>query len=179
MDQEGCLSPGFEAVAESVDVRRLRSVFAHFPSGLAALAAEVNGRPFGLVASSFSVGASFDPPMVMFSVQNSSVTWPVLRTAGTIGISILSDRHADAGLQLSSRTGDRFSGLRVTVAPSGSVFLDDVPLALDCLVHSETPIGDHSVVVLEVIAFRTNPHVEPLVYHGKAFRSLSRHERPR
>ena len=52
----------------------LRQAFGRFPSGIAALCAEIDGAPQGIVASSFTVGVSMDPPLVMFAVQNASRT---------------------------------------------------------------------------------------------------------
>ena len=40
----------------SPDPQLLRQAFSHFPSGVAAFAAEVDGTLEGMVASSFSVG---------------------------------------------------------------------------------------------------------------------------
>jgi flavin reductase (DIM6/NTAB) family NADH-FMN oxidoreductase RutF len=67
----------------------LRQAFGRFPSGIAALCAQIDGTPNGIVASSFTVGVSMEPPLVMFAVQNTSRTWPVLRGADRIGVSIL------------------------------------------------------------------------------------------
>ncbi|WP_196763079.1 flavin reductase family protein, partial [Mycobacterium avium] len=56
----------------------LREAFGHFPSGVVAIAAEVNGTLEGLAASTF-VPVSLDPPLVSFCVQNTSTTWPKLK----------------------------------------------------------------------------------------------------
>ena len=48
----------------------LREAFGHFPSGVIAIAAEVDGIRVGLAASTF-VPVSLDPPLVSFCVQNS------------------------------------------------------------------------------------------------------------
>lgn len=151
---------------------QVKSAFGAFPSGVAALCAEIDGVKVGMVASSFSVGVSFDPPMVMFSVQNSSTTWPVLKKAGRIGISILASAHDAACYQLSSRKGDRFAGLDVHGLESGALFVHDSTVWLECVVRSEIPAGDHHVVVLEVTALRVVADQEPLVYHGTRFRQL-------
>ena len=55
----------------------LREAFGHFPTGVVAIAAEVEGTRIGLAASTF-VPVSLDPPLVSFCVQNSSNTWPKL-----------------------------------------------------------------------------------------------------
>jgi flavin reductase (DIM6/NTAB) family NADH-FMN oxidoreductase RutF len=150
----------------------VKSAFGAFPSGVAALCAEIDGVKVGMVASSFSVGVSFDPPMVMFSVQDSSTTWPVLKTADRIGISILGSAHDAACYQLSSRKGDRFAGLDVHQLDTGAIFVHDAAVWLECVIRSEIPAGDHHVVVLEVTSLRVAEGQEPLVYHGTRFRTL-------
>lgn len=150
----------------------MKSAFGRFPSGVAALAATINGEKVGLVASSFSVGVSFEPPMVMFSVQNSSTTWPLLRTADAIGVSILADAHNAICYQLASRSRDRFAGVDVHTSESGAVFIPDSALWMECRIVSEIAAGDHTVIVLEVARVSFESHIEPLVYHGAAFKQL-------
>ncbi len=162
---------GFEVI--SSDAAAVRAAFNRFPSGIAALSAQVDGRPTGIVASSFSVGVSFEPALVMFSVQNSSTTWPFLRTAPRIGVSILGHDQAAVASQLASRKGDRFAGLDIAVTEEGSVFIGGAALLLDCGVISETPAGDHHIVLLQVMSLKVETDREPLVYHGSKFRTLA------
>lgn len=151
----------------------LRKAFGRFPSGIAALCAIVDGAPQGIVASSFTVGVSMDPPLVMFAVQNTSRTWPVVRTAGRIGVSVLGTGHDGVCRQIASKTGDRFAGLELHSTDDGALFLEEAALWLDCSVENEVPAGDHHVVLLRVHALAThNDAHEPLVFHGSAFRRL-------
>src|SRR6185369_5919204 len=88
----------------------LREAFGHFPSGVIAIAAEVDGILVGLAASTF-VPVSLDPPLVSFCVQNTSTTWPRLKDAPVLGISLLGESHNAAARSLAAKTGDRFAGL--------------------------------------------------------------------
>ncbi|WEO76467.1 flavin reductase family protein [Cryobacterium sp. SO2] len=161
---------GLETI--SSDPSDIRSAFGKFPSGVAALCAEIDGVPTGLVASSFSVGVSYEPPLVLFSVQNSSTTWPVLRQGGRIGVSILGSDHARECYQLASRKGDRFAGLDTRTTELGALFIEGSSLWLDCEIYSETPAGDHTIVLLEVKSLKVSDDRDPLIYHSAAFRSL-------
>ena len=67
----------------------LRRVFAAYPTGVAAIAALVEGTPAGIAASSF-VSVSLDPPLVSVCVAHTSTTWPTLRNARRL-------RHQRAG----------------------------------------------------------------------------------
>jgi flavin reductase (DIM6/NTAB) family NADH-FMN oxidoreductase RutF len=156
------------------DTPLIQSAFAAFPSGVAAITAMVDGAPVGLVSTSFTVGVSFDPPQVLFSVQNSSRTWPVLRTATRLGISVLARGHEDACMQLASRSRDRFAGLALETTPQGAIFLHDAVMWLDCEMEAEIAAGDHHIIVLAVRELSTADAAEPLVYHGREFRALER-----
>lgn len=159
------------AIAPSTQT--LREAFGHFPCGVAALSAEVGGNKEVLVASSFTVGVSMEPPLVMFAVQNSSTTWPTLRLAENIGISILSGEHAGICRQLAGKDkAVRFAGISSETTPEGAVLISDSSVHLECKVHAEYPAGDHTVVLFEVISLRTEKAIEPLVFHGSRFRRM-------
>ena len=161
----------FEAI--STDPAVIRKAFGRFPSGIAALSALVEGNPVGIVASSFSVGVSFEPPLVMFSVQNSSATWPIMRRQKRIGVSVLGSEHGQLCYQLASRSGDRFANVPVVATAQGALFIRGSALWMDCEIFSETAAGDHQIVVLEVKALNVEADHEPLVYHGAQFRQLA------
>jgi flavin reductase (DIM6/NTAB) family NADH-FMN oxidoreductase RutF len=159
-----------EAVAD--DPALVRAAFGRFPSGVAALCAVVDGEQVGMVATSFSVGVSFSPPLVMFSVQNSSTTWPKLRGAREIGISVLGAGHAEVCLQLASRSGDRFRGVDILRAAGGAILIEDSTMWIQATILSETPAGDHHIVVLEVTHLSVDHDIEPLVYQAQKFHGL-------
>lgn len=152
--------------------KHIESAFAQFPSGVAAIAAVVDGAPVGLVATSFTVGVSFEPPQVLFAAQRSSRTWPVLARATRIGVSVLAQGHEQACYQLASRSGDRFAGLDIHTTASGALFLREAVMWLECRTSAIVPSGDHELVLLEVERVHADDEVEPLVYHGRAFRPL-------
>lgn len=155
------------------DPSALRRTFALFPSGVAAIAAEVDGTPRVLVASSFQVGISADPPLVLFAVQRTSESWPLLRRAARLGVSVLGEAHESAARQLASKVADRFSGVPTAVTGTGAVLIEGAPVHLECSIEGEMPAGDHEVVLLRVHALATEPGVDPLVFHGSTFRRLS------
>jgi flavin reductase (DIM6/NTAB) family NADH-FMN oxidoreductase RutF len=156
------------------DTNALRATFGRFPSGVAALAAIIDGEPTVLVASSFTVGVSMDPPMVMFAVQNSSTTWPILATAEHIGVSILADSHSSLVRQLASKNkAARFDGIETATLETGAVLISDSPVLLECTVAHDYPAGDHRIIVLTVTGTNINKEVQPLIWHDSGFHGLS------
>jgi flavin reductase (DIM6/NTAB) family NADH-FMN oxidoreductase RutF len=155
-------------------IRALRDAFSGFPCGIVAVAAIVEGEPLPLVASSFTVGVSQDPPLVMFAVQRSSSTWPLLRDAKRLGVSVLGETHRDVTRQLASKDKpSRFEGIDVDVDDQGAVFLGRSPVVLQCTLENEYPAGDHEIVVLRVTGLRFESNERPLVWHRSGFSTLA------
>ncbi|EME16543.1 flavin reductase family protein [Rhodococcus triatomae] len=154
-----------------LDPSTLRKAFGQFPSGVVAICAELDGEPTAIAASSF-VGVSFDPPLVAFCVQNSSTTWPKLRGAGRLGISVLGEAHDVAARTLAAKTGNRFEGVTTTTTGEGAVFVDGACAWLDATVTEEVPAGDHAIVLMRVNELDLRDE-SPIVFHRSAFRRLA------
>ena len=88
------------------------------------MAAAVDGAAPGIAASSFT-SVSLEPPLVSFSVATSSSTWPLLREAGHLGLSVLADHHDEVCRQLAGPREQRFDGLPFSVTEDGAVLLDE------------------------------------------------------
>ena len=158
---------------QDLDPERLREAFGIFPSGVVAVAAEVDGAPVGLAASSFT-SVSLEPPLVSFSVANTSRTWPTLRRAGHLGVSILAAHHGDVCRRLAGPVEDRFVGLGFTTTTTGAVTLDDGLALFDCSIHREVEAGDHTIVLLRLHAVEQADTSQPLVFHRSGFGRVAR-----
>ena len=148
----------------------LREAFGHFPAGVIAIAAEVEGVRVGLAASTF-VPVSLDPPLVSFCVQNTSETWPKLKDLPFLGISVLGEAHDAAARTLAAKTGDRFAGLESSQADSGAVFVAGTSVWLNAI-EQVVPAGDHTIVILRVSDITVHSDVPPIVFHRSTFRRL-------
>lgn len=162
-----------ETAEQNLDPRVLRDVFGTFPSGVVAVAGRVGGQLVGIAASSFT-SVSIDPPLVSFSVARTSNTWPTLREAGQLGISVLADHHDRLCRQLAGPADRRFDELALRTSPSGAVLLDEAVASLTCSVHAEVDAGDHVIVLLRVHGVRAEGDRSPLVFHESGFKRLHR-----
>jgi flavin reductase (DIM6/NTAB) family NADH-FMN oxidoreductase RutF len=115
---------------------------------------------------------SLDPPIVSVCVAHSSTTWPRLREASRLGISVLGAHQEHVSRRLAARDGDRFASLSWAATAGGAVFLEGSSAWLECSVHAEVSVGDHIVVMLRVHALDSDPDVPPLVFHGSRYRQL-------
>jgi len=162
----------FPKVTPWNDPAMVRSTFAQFPSGVAVLAANVDGEKHALVASSFMVGVSLDPCLVAVAVQKTSETWQRINGANALGVSILGKGQGELTGQLASKNrASRFDGVAAQIAPNQAVFIDDAVLWLDCSIHQIVETGDHWMVSLEVNQLGVGEN-EPLIWHDARFREL-------
>lgn len=170
---------------QDLDPVALRQAFGAFPTGVVALAAEVDGRPVGLAASSFT-SVSLDPPLVSVSLARTSKTWPDLRRARHYGVTVLADHHGAVCRQLSGPVAERFSDVEVSVSEDGAVTLDEGLVRFTCSLYREVEAGDHVIVLLRVHAVDQgvagvagadgtgSAGGHPLVFHRSAFGRLER-----
>jgi flavin reductase (DIM6/NTAB) family NADH-FMN oxidoreductase RutF len=150
----------------------LRRVFAAYPTGVAAVSALVDGRPRGIAASSF-VAVSLSPALVSVCVARTSTTWPALRAAPRLGISVLAAHQEGASRQLGARDGERFATLPWSATAAGAVRICGAGAWLDCSLEREIPAGDHDIVLLRVRDMAlAEGEVPPLVFHGSTYRRL-------
>ena len=156
---------------QDLDPTRLREAFGVFPSGVVAVAAEVDGSLVGLAASSFT-SVSLEPALVSFSVANTSKTWSTLRRAGHLGLTVLADHHREVCRQLAGSVDRRFEGLDVTITADGAATLDDGLAMFDCSIYREVEAGDHTIVILRLHAVEHPDTSLPLVFHRSGFTHL-------
>jgi len=164
-------SAGAFRTSKRLDHGQLREAFGTFPTGVVAVAAQVDGRPVGLTASSFT-SVSLDPPLVSFSVANTSKTWPTLRQASRLGVTVLADHHGVVARQLAGPVEERFTGLELQVTGDGAVTLADGLTSFHTTIHEELPAGDHTIVLLRLLHITRAASTAPLVFHGSTFRRL-------
>ncbi len=162
---------------QDLDQTRLREAFGSFPSGVVAVAAEVGGALVGLAASSFT-SVSLDPPLVSVSVANTSKTWPDLRRADRLGLTVLAEHHGAVCRQLAGPVARRFDEVPVSTTEAGAVTLDEGLARFDCSIYREVEAGDHTIVLLLLHAVEHGagsgqaddaPLGAPLVFHRSAF----------
>lgn len=153
---------------QSLDPARLRAAFGTFPTGVVAVATHVDGGLVGLAASSFT-SVSLDPPLVSFSIANASRTWPALRRATHVGVTVLADHHHTVARQLAGPMGTRFDGLDVVVSDNGAVTLTDGIAWFDTTIERHVTAGDHTIVLLRLHAVEHVDHSLPLVFHRSGF----------
>ncbi|MET7694855.1 flavin reductase family protein [Streptomyces sp. NPDC005483] len=160
------------STSATLDAQTLRKAYGQFPTGVVAIAAQVDGEPLGLAASTF-VPVSLDPPLVAFCIQNTSSTWPRLAGAARLGVSVLGSDHSGAARSLGSKASNRFAGLTTKTTCEGALFIEGATAWLDTCIQETVPAGDHTIVLLQVHGLTVRAQVSPIVFHASTFWNLA------
>ncbi len=157
-----------------MDLQAKKTVLRQFTYGLFAVTAEHAGERAVFTANWLSQ-ASFEPPLVMVSVELESSTLPLIRASGRFVISPFAAGQRELAGALGRpkrRAGDKFATLDLeTIATTtGDPALADALGYVVCRVVSETPAGDSVVIIGEVIEARVLREAEPLTMRDAGFR---------
>lgn len=156
---------------QDLDAAALRQAFGVFPSGVVAVAAVIDGTAVGLAASSFT-SVSLSPPLVSVSIARTSKTWPDLRRASHLGITVLAEHQGVVCRKLAGPVDDRFTDLAVSITSDGALLLDEGLAHFGCTIYREVEAGDHVLVLLQL---HSVGHIagQPLVFHRSGFTRLT------
>ena len=158
-------------VEEVITPVQMRRTLAGFSTGLSVVAAEVDGQIVGMAANSL-VSVSLDPPLVSLSFAHSSTTWPVLRRAERWGISVLGAGQEEVLSSLRRPAAARFDGIQMEVRGQAALIADALA-TIEVVPRTAVEAGDHTVMLLEVVALDRDEDREPLVFFDSRVRRLA------
>ena len=127
--------------------------------------------PLATTVNSFS-SVSMDPPLVLWSIQNSSDHLAIYTECQQFGISMLSSGQEALSGQYAQRGGHGVKTEHFTTGPQGEPKLIDALVHFTCATHAVHPGGDHQIIVGEVLHFESG-EADPLIFYSGGYRALS------
>ena len=112
---------------------------------------------------------SFAPPLVMLGVRRDSGSNAMLREGRIFAVSVLGKSQQEVAKHFfkpdRNGTGQKLDGYEVHFAQTGAPILRDCSAWFECRVREIFDIGDHSIVVGEVVEAGVESDEEPLRLH--------------
>jgi flavin reductase (DIM6/NTAB) family NADH-FMN oxidoreductase RutF len=121
----------------------------------------------GLTASSF-VTLSFEPPMVMFAIQQSADSYAAIVSSKAFGVSVLDHAQCELATRFSRKGRGKIEN--TAFAPGHTLHCPLIPGALahiECLTNQILLSGDHAIVVGLVEGALTRAGDPLLYFDGK------------
>ena len=158
-------------VGSTVSADLLRQTLRRHAAGVAVLT--VPG-PAGFTATSFT-SVSIEPALVSFYLSTTASTAAAVIDAQIFAVHVLGEDQAAIAQRFAASGVDRFAGTRWSPGPGGVPLLDDVPAWLTARPVLRQQVGDHLLVVGEVLDAGGAGDSSPLLHHAGAFGSFRRH----
>jgi flavin reductase (DIM6/NTAB) family NADH-FMN oxidoreductase RutF len=136
-----------------MDVNTKRKVLRTFTYGLYAVSCADEGEVNAFTANWLSQ-ASFDPPLLMVSVENETKSLPMILRSGIFTVNVLrsGDRELAGKLGKSAlRVPDKLAGIGYEIGANGCPILHDALAWVACEVRYTAPAGDSTLIIAEVV----------------------------
>jgi 4-nitrophenol 2-monooxygenase / 4-nitrocatechol 4-monooxygenase, reductase component len=157
----------------SVSSDEFRSILGRFPSGVTVVTTKaVDGSDQGMTVSAFC-SLSLQPPLVLVCIEKTASAHNALTSSPAFIVNILSAKQEQIARRFSIVDIDRFEGVGFSRSRNGIVVLDDVLGVIECNRFSLYDGGDHTIVVGEVEAGRTETGA-PLLYYRGGYAQMER-----
>jgi flavin reductase (DIM6/NTAB) family NADH-FMN oxidoreductase RutF len=128
--------------------------------------AQAGQRRSGLIATSVSATSHVSElPRMLVGINHQHYTHDLVEASGALALHLLSEQNLEwvwrFGLQ-SGRDRDKFAGLTVQSAVTGSPILEGAVGWLDCRVEARLETGDRTFFLVEVLQARVSNFATPL-----------------
>jgi flavin reductase (DIM6/NTAB) family NADH-FMN oxidoreductase RutF len=150
-----------------------RAALGRFPTGVAIATAVSEGERLGLTISSFN-SVSLSPPLVLFSIARSALSFPAWCKAGHFAINVLEENQQDVSTRFATPRTAKWDGMNVIQGTTGAPLIANALVSFECAAYGRHEGGDHEIFVGRVVNFRLRDTAEnrPLVFHCGRYRRL-------
>ncbi|MGN7678365.1 MAG: flavin reductase family protein [Anaplasma sp.] len=154
-----------------VTPEHFRSCMGRFATGVTVVTTtDQGGAMHGITVGSFNA-VSLDPPLVLFSIGESSSRFGVFSSCTRFIVNVLSDGQKKVSKDFSERKGEQWEDRVFTVVEDVPV-IDGVIAYFYCAMHHLYDGGDHKIVVGRVLDCKTLTDANPLLYYRREYWKL-------
>ncbi len=165
---------GVEVNFRLVDTSAKQAILAHFPYGLYVVTVAHDGEEHGMTAN-WITQASFDPPMLVVAIENTSKTIGLIRDARHFAVSLLTTDQRELAGKLgrsSEQAPQKLKGVKTKPAPAAHTpVLSESVGWVECRAVASLPAGDHTLILGEILeAGVENSAATPLTLQEAGFK---------
>ena len=162
-------------MTDAFDPKEFRKALGTFATGVTIITTRAaDGTPVGLTCGSFN-SVSLSPPLVLWSLENNSLSLPVFRDAQHWAVHVLASDQEELSGRFARRGANKFAGLALEEGVGGVPLLTGCSSRFQCRNAFQYDGGDHLIFVGEVQRFDRND-VAPLVFHGGRYAHATRRD---
>lgn len=161
-----------------IPAEQFKQALGSFPSGVTVITARrPDGGPHGVTVSSFAA-LSLTPRLISFAITRNGESHTVLSAATHFAVHILAEGQEALSTHF-ARKGQAWDTVPHTTGPHGLPLLSGCVAQLCCckaaqITPADHPVGDHDILIGEILSVTTDPKRRPLLYFRGDYTSLAR-----
>lgn len=154
-----------------MDPLHLRRALGRFTTGVTIVTCvDAQGRFVGLTANSFN-SLSLDPPLVLWSLRESSGSLPAFSATRRFAVNVLAEAQVDLSRRFASRGEDKFGEGVWALSELGNPVLAGCAAVFECESHAQHDVGDHRLFIGRVLACEESA-LPPLLFRAGHYHLL-------
>lgn len=164
-----------ETLFMTVKPDQFKQAMSQYAAGVTVVTTLHDKTPIGTTVNAFA-SVSADPPLILINMNKRSFTHKCIMKSQHFGVNVLRADQSEWGMIFAGmrpEIDDRFAEIETHVATTGSLLLSDSLAWLDCRVWAAYDGGDHTIIVGEVLDLSVAGNGDPLVYHGRQWRTTA------
>lgn len=159
-----------------IDPTTMRDTLRFWASGVAIVTTAHGRSRAGMTVSAFN-SLSLEPPLILICLHKDAGTAQLIRESNQFAVSILGNDHAYLSDRFAGRiplaeNEDRFDGVPLISAVTGSPILSESVAWLDCKVHEVFDGSTHWIITGLAVAAGRGTSEAPLIYYDRNYRML-------
>lgn len=156
-----------------MDARELRNTLGNFTTGVCLITAhDAQGEAMALTANSFS-SVSLEPPLVLWSLQNSSDVFEVFAGPSRYAINVLTSDQEGLSVAYARPGEHQLDPAHYELGDNGAPVVRDALAVFECTLEATYEGGDHTIIVGRVSRFAAQLEREPLVFYRGGYCALA------
>jgi len=154
----------------SISLDEYKALFGNHHGGVAVIT--VGGaRPAGFTATSV-ISVSAVPPLLVFSINKTSSSWPIVVEAKSAVVHFLSNKDRALADRFATSGIDRFADLPYSELGTGEPLITEVATWAQGTLINRVEVGSSALFVLQIESSSASADHQPLVYRARNYYQL-------
>ena len=142
---------------------QFKKTLAKFSTGVTVVTTNYKEENYGVTVSSFA-SLSLNPALILFNLDQNSSTFEAFTNAQYFNVNILSKSQKLICDNFAQRQKDKFKDIHFKIDENNISFFKENIALVKCKFHQTFNVGDHNIIIGQVIDCEYNDEYEPLIY---------------
>lgn len=155
-----------------MDNATVKKALRQFTYGLYVVTSATEGEESAMTVN-WVCQVSFEPRMVAISVEKDAHSLGVIRRSGVFAVNVLESGSRELAAQfgrLTSKVGNKLEGYTYTTGAFDCPLLSEALSVVECRVVLDNPVGDHVLIIGEVVSAVVNREGDSLTMKEAGFK---------